>query len=394
MSHLATGQDNAEAETRGLYLHVPFCAKTCDFCGFYQTTPTAPLIRKFLDGVEKELGILSGRGPVSTVFWGGGTPGLLPPEAIRRLGSLISGFCASAPAEWSVELAPGSVHPERLAALREIGVTRVSLGVQSFSPGLLEAIGRPHTVRQVETVYARIREAGFSSVNLDLMFALPGQTEEARAEDVRRAVSLHPDHLSTYCLTLEEDTALWLRLAKGAGGFSREAEAIHYESTWRQLAECGYEQYEVSNFARPGHRCRHNFNTWRMGSWYGVGPSAASQHDGWRGSNVADLDAWTEGLSRGFRADRDRVATTPELLAQDALVFGLRLNDGVDTGPWRTVSPGVAWKRVDELVGWLKEEGLATRRGDRVWLTERGRLLADAIGVEIMEAFTAEAAPV
>ena len=279
---------------------------------------------------------------------------------------------------------------ERLAALREIGVTRISMGVQSFQPALLEALGRQHTREQILRAYERIRAADFPSVNLDLMFALPGQEEVLWEADLREAVALAPDHLSTYCLTFEEDTAMWVKLSQGKVKLDVEREAQLYERTWAALDAAGYAQYEVSNFARPGHACLHNLNTWRMHSWVGLGPSAASQHDGWRGANVADLDKWLAGLARGDRATEDRVALTPELLVEDALIFGLRMNEGVDLAVLAERLPGAPWAAVEVFAERLVAEGLAERAGARLRLTLRGRLVADAIGSEIMGALAAE----
>jgi oxygen-independent coproporphyrinogen-3 oxidase len=395
MSHLATEQAKADGLVPlGLYVHVPFCASTCDFCAFYQTTPTADAVESFLGGVDRERALVSWTRPVSTVFWGGGTPGLLAPEDLRRLGRAVRGVCGgSRPAEWTVELAPASVTPERLAALRETGVTRVSLGVQSFQPALLAGLGRRHTREQVYRAYDRIRAAGFASVNLDLMFALPGQTEEEWLADIREAVALAPDHLSTYCLTFEEDTALWVKLSEGRVKLDPENEARLYEATWERLGAAGYAQYEVSNFARPGHACRHNLNTWRMHEWVGLGPSAASQQGGWRGANVADLARWLANLGRGERVTEERVALTPALLAEDALIFGLRMNEGVDAKRWRECCPEAPWTVVDALLARLEEDLLATRADGIVRLTNRGRLLADSVGAEIMEAFAGEPVP-
>lgn len=391
MSHLATEQAKAEsAAPLGLYLHVPFCASTCDFCAFYQTTPTAKLVESFLAGIRREAELVSWTRPVTTVFWGGGTPGLLAADDLRRLGALVQGVARGTPAEWTVELAPASVTPERLTALREIGVTRVSLGVQSFQPELLDALGRQHTREQIDRAYGRIRDAGFASVNLDLMFALPGQTAEEWAADVRTAVALAPDHLSTYCLTFEEDTKLWVKLSEGRVKLDPEHEARLYEATWAQLAAAGYAQYEVSNFARPGHACRHNLNTWHMNEWVGLGPSAASQQAGVRGANVADLDRWQALLAAGQRVTEDRVALTPALLAEDALIFGLRMNAGVDVAAWRARAPGAPWAEVEGLLERLVADELAVRAGSTVRLTDRGRLLADSVGAEMMSAFVAE----
>ncbi|MSU50031.1 MAG: radical SAM family heme chaperone HemW [Opitutus sp.] len=377
----------AELTPLGLYVHVPFCASTCDFCAFYQKQPTANEVEKFLVGIEREASLVVWPRPVTTVFWGGGTPGLLAPRDLARLAASVRAQCAGAPEEWTVELAPGSVTEARLAVLREAGVTRVSMGVQSFQPDLLDALGRQHTRKQIFTAYDRVRAAGFPSVNLDLMFALPGQTAEEWAADVREAAALEPDHLSTYCLTFEEDTKLWVKLSQGRVKLDPDHEAALYEATWAQLADLGFSQYEVSNFARPGHACRHNVNTWRMHEWVGLGPSAASQHAGWRGGNVADLGKWLADLERRERLTEDRVALTPALLAEDALIFGLRMNAGVDLAPWRRRAPEAPWNRVEDTLATLAAGGLLGREGDVVRLTQRGRLLADSVGAEIMAAF-------
>lgn len=370
----------------GLYVHVPFCASTCDFCAFYQTAPTRAGVLAYLDNVRRELALVRRRRPVDTVFWGGGTPGLLAPDDLRALGAIVREACgAPGPSEWTVELAPGSVTEARLAALGDMGVTRISMGAQSFSPALLDALGRQHTREQILRAYERVRAAGFRSVNLDLMFALPGQDEAAMVEDLRTAVSLAPDHLSTYCLTFEEDTKLWVKLSQGKVKLDPDHEARLYALAWDELAAAGYAQYEVSNFARSGHICNHNLNTWRMHEWVGVGPSAAGQHGGVRGANPADLDKWGELVRRGGRMSEDRVSLSSALLAEDSLVFGLRLNEGVDLAAVRARFGGVAgWERVEGAFSRLVEAGKLVCEGPVARLTRSGRLLADAVGAELM----------
>jgi len=381
----AKGED---AGPLGLYVHVPFCAHTCDFCAFYQVSPTARSVESFIKSVAAEARLVDWNRPLATVFWGGGTPGLLAPSDLSRLAEVVHGLpgggCAP---EWTVEMAPASVTKERLGALRAAGVTRISLGVQSFSPALLDGLGRAHTREQVYRAYERIRAAGFPSVNLDLMFALPGQTAAEWDEDIDKAVALGPDHISTYCLTFEEDTALWIKLSQGRVRLDPENEARMYERTWERLGAAGYAQYEVSNFARPGHACAHNVNTWRMAEWVGLGPSAASQQGGLRASNIANLEEWGLRVGRGERLTEDRTNLTPALLAEDALVFGLRMNEGVDPAALRERCPDAPWEGVDALFGRLVEGGLASRDASRVRLTPKGRLLADSIGSEIMLAF-------
>ncbi len=370
----------------GLYVHVPFCATTCDFCAFYQTRPTAEGIARYLEGIAAEMRLFPPDRPVTTVFWGGGTPGLLAPSALRRLGELVRAYVGDQLVEWTVEMAPASVTRARLEALRDVGVTRISMGAQSFSPELLAALGRQHTREQVLRAYDRVRAAEFPSVNLDLMFALPGQTEAEWMSDLDQAVALAPDHLSTYCLTFEEDTKLWVKLSEGRVKLDPENEDRLYERTWEHLTAAGYPQYEVANFARPGHPCLHNLNTWHMHEWIGLGPAAASQYAGLRAANTADLNQWFENVGQGRRVTEDRVELTPELLAQDALIFGLRLTAGVNPVALARRFPSAQWDRARGVLADLEAEGWAEKSGPLFRLTTAGRLLADAVGEAILTA--------
>ncbi len=321
-----------------------------------------------------------------TAFWGGGTPGLLPAEDLLRLGnSMVERL--GRPTEWSVELAPSSVRADKLAALRQAGVTRVSMGVQSFDPTTLEALGRRHSLKQVMDAWELVRGAGFGSVNLDLIFAVPGQDESRWEADLREAVRLGPDHISTYCLTFEEDTAMFVKLSKGKVRIDRDLETRLYRRTWSVLEDAGYAQYEISNFARPGHECRHNLATWDMQEWVGFGPSAASQHAGRRWANVSDLDRWSKGVAERAPAIEQVVALSPALLLCDALVFGLRMNRGVVPAELAARFGAALPRGWETLVGRLAEEGLATWDGRTLALTLEGRLVADAVGLEVMGLF-------
>ena len=368
-----------------LYLHVPFCASSCDFCSFYQEQPKRGEIDRYLAAIEREME-LHPPGRVETAFWGGGTPGLLPADDLRRLGHAMT-KAAGRPAEWTVELAPSSVRADKLAALKEIGVTRVSMGVQSFDDATLDALGRRHSPKQIMEAWELIEAAGFASRNLDLIFAIPGQDEKRWTDDLYRAMELRPDHLSTYCLTFEEDTAMFVKLSQGKVKIDRELEAFLYRRTWETLAEQGYAQYETSNFAQAGHACRHNLITWEMGSWIGYGPSAASQWGHLRWTNPANLDQWAEGIEAGAPVrEQAKVLSARDLLC-DALVFGLRLNEGVDpfvlAERFETPLP----QGVRELFADLIEEEIMELAGTRFRLNGEGRLRADAVGVAVLEKF-------
>jgi oxygen-independent coproporphyrinogen-3 oxidase len=368
-----------------LYLHVPFCASSCDFCSFYQEQPKRGEIDRYLSAIEREME-LHPPGRVETAFWGGGTPGLLPADDLRRLGHAMV-RAAGRPQEWTVELAPSSVRADKLAALKEIGVTRVSMGVQSFDDATLDALGRRHSPKQIMDAWELIEAAGFASRNLDLIFAIPGQDEKRWTDDLYRAMELRPDHLSTYCLTFEEDTAMFVKLSQGKVKIDRELEAFLYRRTWETLAEQGYAQYETSNFAQTGHACRHNLITWEMGSWIGYGPSAASQWGHVRWTNPANLDQWAKGIEAGAPIREQAKALSPRDLLCDALVFGLRLNEGVDPFALAERFETPLPQGVRGLFADLVEEGLMELAGPRFRLTCEGRLRADAVGVAVLEKF-------
>jgi oxygen-independent coproporphyrinogen-3 oxidase len=368
-----------------LYLHVPFCASSCDFCSFYQEQPKRGEIDRYLSAIEREME-LHPPGRVETAFWGGGTPGLLPAEDLLRLGTAMT-KAAGRPGEWSVELAPSSVRADKLSALKEIGVTRVSMGVQSFDDATLDALGRRHSPKQIMEAWELIEAAGFASRNLDLIFAIPGQDEKRWTDDLHRAMSLKPDHLSTYCLTFEEDTAMFVKLSQGKVKIDRELEARLYRGTWETLEAEGYAQYETSNFARAGHACRHNLITWEMGAWIGYGPSASSQWGARRWTNPANLEQWIKGIEASQPVLEQVKDLSPADLLCDALVFGLRLNAGVQPAELAQRFGAVLPVGVPRLFTNLIAEGLMENSGQYFLLTGEGRMRADAVGVAVLEQF-------
>lgn len=370
----------------GFYLHVPFCARSCDFCHFYQEPPKREDLLRYLGGIEHALARTAVPRPLDTVFWGGGTPGLLAAKDLERLGRavlLANNGCV--PREWTVEMAPATIKADKLMCLRDLGVNRISMGVQSFQPKLLEALGRIHSLDQVRRSIELLHHTGMSNFNLDLIFAIPGQDPASWEADLREAVSADPAHISTYCLTFEEDTALWLRLQRGqVHKLEAEDEAGFFELAWDFLGTRGFRQYEISNYARPGHECQHNLDTWRMQEWLGIGPSASSQMGGRRWTEPHSLDEWLEGLESGVPKWADSVELTPEILAQDLLIFGLRMNAGVDLQAIEARLPGAlpeTWPAFRES---LVVEGLAEFNAPVLRLTRRGRLVADRIGEEIL----------
>ena len=373
----------------GIYIHVPFCSTTCDFCAFYQEKPSKNGIESYFRGLREEFVRFSPNREISTVFIGGGTPGLLKAEQLDELSSLVSSFDLSPDVEWSIELAPSEITPEKLDVLRKGGVNRISLGVQTFNPKFMDALGRQHPVEKTFEAYQWIRQAGFDSVNLDLLFGAPGQSLQNWEEDLAQAVELAPDHLSTYCLTFEEDTAMFVRLSQGKVKIDPEREAEFYEFAWDYLPRYGYGQYEVSNYAKLGHACRHNLNTWAMNEWIGYGPSACTQYQGVRRKNIANLEEWALCMQPGNQPkfmEEETLSFTE--FAQDAMLFGLRMNQGISI-------PAIAEQfsiPIDQFLGMtqfldrLVCEKLATQPSSGSYaLTKQGRILCDAIACDLPE---------
>ena len=316
----------------GLYLHVPFCAGKCAYCDFYSLPrPAAGEIARWLDGLAREAAHAPAGFAPRTVFIGGGTPTLLPPDTLRRLLDwLRRAFDLSAVTEWTVEANPGALTAEPLDILRAGGADRMSLGAQSFDPDTLRFLGRRHTPEDIAQAVRAVRAAGFLRLNLDLLYALPGRTSHALDQTLAAALALKPEHLSAYALTVEPGTPLAARQAAGTWQPADDGDAAdQFHRVRATLAAAGFAHYEISNFARPGEECRHNLLYWSGGEYLGLGPAAHSHWAGARWGNPPDLAAWAEALEAGRapRAFEERL--DPAARARETLVFSLRRLAGV-----------------------------------------------------------------
>lgn len=367
-----------------LYLHVPFCAAKCNYCAFYSEAGSAAKMSDYAEAVLSELdGSVAARGKCghslvpTTIFFGGGTPSLLPAPLMRRI---LEGLRRCLPlrdvSEWTIECNPSTVSSEKAKLFREFGVNRISMGVQSLDDELLKTIGRVHSVKAAAESHEKLRGAGFSNINLDLMFGLPGQTLEHWRATLRHAIELQPEHISTYCLILEEDTHFWSLLQNGSIKPDEELELKMYELAMETLAAAGYQQYEVSNFARPGCECAHNIAYWEGEEYIGLGPSACSTVGNRRWQNVPDIDRYMEAVSRQQPAISFEEALTDELRAAERAAFGMRMNVGVPAdlvqGRW---NQQIAELLSSELVQW---------RNNRLQPTKRGILFADEIAAQFV----------
>ena len=358
---------------RHIYVHIPFCARICPYCAFYKERADPAQATRFCEAVLAELDGQSAQFVLrpETIFFGGGTPTAL---TTTQLELLLGGFRAqldlSALREWTVEANPGSVSERKAKLLRQAGVSRISLGVQSFDDGLLRLLGREHSAAQAEATFHLLRRAGFKNLNLDLMFGLPGQTLGQWEATLRRAVALGPDHISAYCLTYEEDTDFFLRHARGEFRTDAEADADFFVLAGEVLGGAGFAQYEVSNYARPGFESVHNRAYWSGQNYLGLGPSAVSTVGLRRWQNVKDYRAYTDRLLRGETASTGDEILTPQMKRAEAVALSLRTSRGVPA-EWVNHRPN----EVEEFV----RLGLMQPEAERYVLTRAGRFLADSV---------------
>lgn len=365
-----------------LYLHIPFCEHKCIYCDFYSIETIDPLER-FLAALKKEITLVADtlrKEPMETVFFGGGTPSLLSPEQIKNLLDLLADtFTIAAGAEITLEANPGTVDEAKLAGYRSAGVNRLSFGVQSFFEDDLKFLTRIHSPAQAEEAVRAARRAGFDNVSIDLIFALPNQTEARWRHNLERAIDLETEHLSAYSLIVEAGTPLARMVrSRQVSPLPLAVEAEMYEITMRVLGAAGYEHYEVSNYARPGRRSRHNSNYWNHANYIGFGPSAHSFWADRRWWNIANLSSYCERLERGESPAAGSERLTPQQLLDESIMLGLR-SGGIDTGRLRRELGADLLTRHGATIDALIAERLAERENDVLRLTDKGFLLCDEI---------------
>lgn len=358
------------AQWRGLYAHVPFCRHKCHYCDFYSYVDHENRGSAYVDRLVAECVALREHvsAPLETIFVGGGTPTMLPPAELERALAGLAGLARlGAAGEFTVEANPETVTDEVAAVLVRCGVNRVSIGCQSFQPDLLVALERNHDPASVARSVAVLRRAGITNINLDLIFAIPTSSLAQWQDDLARAVELEPSHISCYGLVYEPNTPLATRLARGE--VTRVDEVIEgqmYEHARAVLAAAGYEQYEISNWARPGKRCRHNLLYWRNADWLALGPSASGHAAGVRWKNVPRLSDWL--ASSPWSPVQDVEQLGAEASAGEQFMLGLRLMEGIPA---------------PELERLLAMPGGARRRAAIERHCARGDLLQDAAGLRI-----------
>ena len=371
----------------GIYIHIPFCASRCIYCGFYSTTALGER-QRYVDAVCKEMKERAtsltpgpspmGEGSFSTIYIGGGTPSQLTPEQLRQIVDCINETSKTPLSHWrggggeaTLEANPDDITAKYAAMLSQLGITRVSMGAQTFDDRRLRFLHRRHTSAQVAQAVRHLREAGIRNISIDLMYGFPDETLEDWERDIDAALALNVEHISAYCLTVEEETALYRMNVEAVG---EELEREMYYLLKDKLEAAGFEHYEISNFARPGYRSRHNSSYWQDVPYIGLG-AAAHSYDGKRRSwNVADIRQYIAAVERGERPYEEETLDE-DTWYNDRITTALRTSEGLDLTTLSAHHRRYCEREAERFVA----DGLLRREGNRLMLTRKGLFVSDYI---------------
>ncbi len=360
-----------------LYIHIPFCHRECPYCAFYKHTPGNTRLRAFVDALltEAKLRLPANFAP-TTIFMGGGTPSMLSPALFERLAKgLHQQIDLSQVQEWTIEANPATFDIAKAKLWRQYGVTRVSMGVQSFDSGLLHILGRDHSPETAKESVNILHAAGFNQINIDLMFSLPTQNIEQWERTLKEAIALNVEHISTYNLTMEEDTPFYQQY--GANATDEDTDVAMFTMADELLSAAGYRHYEISNFAKEGCCSIHNLACWQGKDYYGLGPGACATVDGYRYENHGDTKTYIESLEAGELPPCTIDSLNHQERHAELVALALRTDEGL---PLELIRP-----QDESYVHSLIDEGIAERdtKGSLI-LTLKGRLLADEIALEFI----------
>ena len=370
---------------RAAYVHVPFCRHRCGYCNFSVVAGRDDLTQAFLDALARELSELGTPREVDTLFIGGGTPTHLQPrELVRLLETVQYWFPTASGYEWSVESNPADLSREKTEILATHGVTRISLGVQSFQDRKLGLLERDHRCHEVIQAFDLARRH-VASVSIDLIFGVPGETLAEWERDLRQAIALKPDHLSTYSLTFERGTLFWNRRRKGdLRPLDEDIAGRLYERCIDALEAAGWDHYEVSSFALPGHRCRHNEVYWTGGEYFAAGPGAARFIDGHREANHRSTSTYLRCLREGRNPVQESELLDAEMVARERLVFGLRRLEGVALTRFQRDTGYSVQQLAGDAVTRFLDMRLLEKTETHLRLTRRGLLVSDSLWPDLI----------
>lgn len=370
----------------GIYIHIPFCKSRCIYCGFYSTT-LLDLRKKYINAVCREMELRKNyiREPFSTIYLGGGTPSLLDEAELTQLFLHINNvYDVDRNAEITMECNPDDITPEFTNMLSRLPINRVSMGAQTFADSRLRLLHRRHNSDEVKHAVKLLREAGIKNISIDLMFGFPDESLSQWKEDISAALALNVEHISAYSLMYEEDTPLWKMLDTGkVKEIDEELSLTMFKELVCQLTDAGYEHYEISNFARPGYRSRHNSNYWHQVPYIGLGAAAHSFDLNSRQWNVADLKLYIEEINNGI-IPMEREELDNDTTFNDIITTALRTSDGIDLNAMETRLGKRYRNTLISAAGKHLEQGLLEIRHDRLRLTSEGIFISDMVMSDLM----------
>ena len=371
----------------GIYIHMPFCRVKCMYCDFYSVADRDDAIPAFFEALLKEIDMCETEPSgwiIDTIFIGGGTPSLTPPHQLEKLiRTLDRKFNISQVTEFTMETNPGEAPADSLKAYRELGVNRISMGVQSLEPSLLQFLTRIHGPEEVFKTFDAARHAGFDNINCDLIFNIPGQTIDIWQRDLQRIIDLEPEHMSCYSLTVEEGTQLYQYVNRGKVTMpSNDQSAEFYQWTQSTMTDNGFEQYEISNWSKPNLECKQNLHYWEIEPYLAFGPSAHGFDGKNRFSNIRNLDGYIKNLGDGNLPRQDDYELSDKDRTNEMIGFGLRIKNGVNLSK----IPNMYRKSFDQSIieNHSKWGNYFIKENDRIKLTSEGYSFADAIAVDMM----------
>lgn len=370
----------------GIYIHIPFCKSRCIYCGFYSTT-LLDLRKKYINAVCHEMELRKNyiREPFSTIYLGGGTPSLLDEAELTKLFLYINNvYDVGRNAEITMECNPDDITPEFTNMLSHLPINRVSMGAQTFVDSRLRLLHRRHNSDEVKHAVKLLREAGIKNISIDLMFGFPDESLSQWKEDISAALALNVEHISAYSLMYEEDTPLWKMLDTGkVKEIDEELSLTMFKELVCQLTDAGYEHYEISNFARPGYRSRHNSSYWHQVPYIGLGAAAHSFDLNSRQWNVADLKLYIEEINNGI-IPMEREELDNDTTFNDIITTALRTSDGIDLNALETRLGKRYRNTLISAAGKHLEQGLLEIRHDRLRLTAEGIFISDMVMSDLM----------
>jgi oxygen-independent coproporphyrinogen-3 oxidase len=393
--------DSTATRVASLYVHVPFCAQKCVYCAFYSEASSGELVNRYVAALIRELEIVAGDLKPKTIFFGGGTPSLLNLRQWEQILRAMEKLNLLGAEEFTVECNPATVSSDKAKLLRDFGVNRVSMGIQSLDEKLLDRLGRIHSREMAFKSFDILRSAGFDNLNLDLMFAIPTQTMEIWRATLVEVAAMQSEHLSSYEVIYEDDTPLFAQMKAGEFDVDENLSCEMFEELVTSATRAGFQQYEVANFARDGREgvppslksgsptqrpsqvqipslaCKHNVNYWRGGSFYGLGPSATSYVRGVRTKNWSNTQLYCEQLENGKRAIESTEELPPLRRAGETAAFGLRMNAGWAFGEFQRVTGFDLRREWSAEMDQLTERGWGNISSDNFQLTPQGLRFAD-----------------